>query len=89
MSFKGMNPSEGRDVATEITDAGSRIVDAFDTATASVNGVDWIGEDYENFKGDWNGFISGAVAALQDALANKGNELRGHADEQDTTSNNG
>lgn len=89
MAFKGMNPDEGREVAQAIGDAGQRIMDTIDTVTGVVNGVDWIGSDYDTFQSDWNSFVSGTVSGVVDALNQKRTELEQHAEEQDTTSNNG
>lgn len=89
MAFKGMNPDEGRETATAVKEAGQSILDAIDTVTGIVNGVDWIGPDYESYKEDWNGFVTGAVSGVNDLLVQKGGELETHAEEQDTTSNNG
>lgn len=89
MAFKGMNPEEGREVASAITEAGQQILDVIDGITSTVNSVEWVGPDYDNYQGDWNGFVSGAVTGVVDGLKAKSDELNTHADEQDQTSNNG
>lgn len=87
MAFKGMNPEEGREVATAINEAGSQILDAIDAVTGVVNGVEWIGPDYDTYVDDWNGFVSGPVNSVVEACKAKSDELNQHAEEQDTTSN--
>ncbi|MGP9682670.1 MULTISPECIES: hypothetical protein [unclassified Brachybacterium] len=86
MTFKGMNPDEGRDVATAVNEAGRQILDQVDAVTATVTSVDWIGPDYESFREDWNGFVSGAVNALVEGFQRRSEGLTTHADQQDTTS---
>lgn len=87
MAFKGMNPDEGREVASGITDASSQVLDAINAATTIVNNVEWIGPDYDAFQQDWNGFVNGSVNNLVEGLKVKADEMNRHADEQDTTSN--
>lgn len=87
MAFKGMDPDEGRQVASEIQQTGEKILGFFDQATSIVTSVEWIGPDYDAYAEDWNGFISGALTGLADALTAKGNELQTHAEQQDSTSN--
>lgn len=87
MAFKGMDPEEGRAVATEITRTGEQILEFFDTVTSVVNSVDWIGPDYDAYRDDWNTFISGPINGLIEALNAKGEELNNHAEQQDSTSN--
>ena len=89
MAFKGMNPDEGREVATAINEAGSQIMDAIDAVTGVVNGVEWVGPDYDTYVEDWNGFVSGAVNGVVEACQAKSDERNQHAEEQDTTSNQG
>ena len=43
MAFKGMDPDEGREVASEIQQAGEKILEFFDQATSTVTSVEWIG----------------------------------------------
>lgn len=87
MAFKGMNPDEGREVASGVTDASSRILDVIDRATAAVNGAEWIGPDYEAYQQDWNAFVSGPVNTLIEGFKVKADELNQHAEQQDTASN--
>lgn len=87
MAFKGMDPDEGREVASEIQQAGEKILEFFDQATSTVTSVEWIGPDYDAYVEDWNGFVSGALNGLIEALNAKSNELQTHADQQDSTSN--
>lgn len=89
MAFKGMNPDEGREVATAIKQAGDAILEAMDAVTGVVNGVEWVGPDYDSYQGDWNSFISGAVNSVVEAFDAKSEELNTHAEEQDATSNQG
>lgn len=87
MAFKGMNPDEGREVGSTVIQAGERVVEIVETVTSVVNSVEWVGPDYDAYQEEWNAFLSGPVAGLQDAYKAKGDELTTHADEQDTTSN--
>lgn len=87
MAFKGMNPDQGREVATGINDAAGQILDAIDAVTNVVNSVEWVGPDYDAYRDDWNGFVSGAVNQLVEGMKTKADELNQHAEEQDSTSN--
>lgn len=87
MAFKGMNPDEGREVATEIRTTADAIGEAIEAATGIVNSVDWVGPDYDSYQSDWNAFVSGVVSGLIEAMNAKADELNNHAEEQDTTSN--
>ena len=89
MSFKGMNPDEGREVAQLLNTTGSDMASAIADAGTIVSGVEWLGPDYDAFLDDWNNFQNGAVANLEQVLVGKGDELNKHADEQDETSNQG
>lgn len=89
MAFKGMNPEEGREVAQFIMETGQQMLEHIDAATQLVTSVEWIGPDYDSYEGDWNGFIGGAVSQLIELMEAKSKELNQHAEEQDTTSNNG
>lgn len=89
MAFQGMNPEEGRDVAQVITDAGQQILDLFEGVTSLVNSVEWVGPDYEGYREDWNSFQTGVIGELANLMQEKGTRLGEHAEEQDTTSNQG
>ncbi|MGY5765867.1 WXG100 family type VII secretion target [Brachybacterium sp. DNPG3] len=84
-----MNSDEGREVATALSEGSRTILDTIDGVTGTVNGVEWIGPDYDTFQEDWNAFVTGAVQALVDALDTKSTDLTANADEQDRTSNLG
>lgn len=86
MAFKGMNPDEGRDVATAVNEAGRQILEQVDTVTTTVTSVDWIGPDYDAFREDWKVFCTGAVNALVEEFQRRSDALSTHADQQDTTS---
>lgn len=87
MSFSGMNPDQGREVATAIRKAGTDIQDQIDQLTSQVTGVEWVGPDYDAFVADWNAFVSSDVATATDLFNTKADALDTHADEQDDTSN--
>lgn len=87
MAFKGMNPDQGREVASAINDAGSQILDAINNVTSAVNSVEWIGPDYDSYQDDWNSFVSGPVSNLVDGFQRRSELMNQHAEEQDTTSN--
>ncbi|NMA76062.1 MAG: hypothetical protein GX960_02180 [Actinomycetales bacterium] len=89
MAFKGMNPDEGREVGQAVTDAGQRIMEIIGDMTPVVNGVEWVGPDYDSYREDWNGLISGTLSTLVETLQEKGRLLNQHAEEQDETSNLG
>jgi len=89
MAFKGMNPDEGREVAQGVTEAGQQILETINDITTAVSSVEWVGADYEAYREEWNSFVSGAVATLVNGLEAKGKELTQHAEQQDTTSNQG
>lgn len=89
MAFKGMNPDEGREVAQAVTDAGQQIMELVGDVSTIVNGVEWVGPDYDSYREDWSSFVSGAVDNLVTALQDKGRELNEHAEQQDSTSNQG
>lgn len=87
MAFKGMNPEEGREVATGITEASQQILDAIDQVTNQVNGVHWVGPDYDAYQQDWNGFVSSQLSGLVDAFQAKADEMNSQAEQQEVASN--
>ncbi|WP_228018453.1 WXG100 family type VII secretion target [Brachybacterium epidermidis] len=87
MAFKGMNPDEGRETASLVTEAATVVNDTTDNVTSQVMGVEWVGPDYDAFTEEWNSFLAGPLQALSEAYRNKGDELTKHADQQDETSN--
>ena len=87
MAFKGMNPEEGREVATAIDEASQQILELIETVTGVVNGVEWVGSDYDSYQEEWNSFTGSTVGDLVNGMAEKANALKQHAEEQDTTSN--
>ncbi|ATG51512.1 hypothetical protein CFK38_08200 [Brachybacterium vulturis] len=89
MAFKGMNPEEGREIATAISEAGQKIMEIVGDMTPVVNGVEWVGADYDTYREEWNTFMGGPVANLVNGLQEKGKALETHAEQQDTTSNQG
>lgn len=89
MSFKGMDPDQGREVAQAIKTAGTQTAELFQTVSATVQGVDWVGPDAENFKSDWTSFVSGVVHTVEQLYNTKSQELEKNAEEQDDTSNQG
>ncbi|WP_114855635.1 WXG100 family type VII secretion target [Brachybacterium sp. YJGR34] len=89
MAFKGMNPEQGREVASAIGEAGQQILEVIDQASSLVNSVEWVGPDYDAYREDWNGFVGGPVNSLIEVLQTKSDQLNQHAEEQDSTSNQG
>ena len=89
MAFKGMNPDEGREVATAVSEAGQKIMEIVGDMSSLVNSVEWIGPDYDAYRDDWSSFIGAGLADLVNALEQKGKDLNNHAEQQDTTSNQG
>lgn len=89
MAFKGMNPEEGREVASAIDEAGQQILELMETVTGVVNGVEWVGSDYDTYKEDWNSFSGSTVGDLVNGMAERSKGLTQHAEEQDQTSNQG
>lgn len=87
MAFKGMNPDEGREVAAAVGEAGRQVLDAINSATSTVNAVEWVGPDYDAYREEWNSFVSGAVANLVEGFQRRSDALNTHADQQDSTSN--
>lgn len=87
MAFKGMNPEDGREVASAVGDAGSQVLDAIDSVSSVVTSVEWVGPDYDAYLDEWNSFVSGPVTNLVDAFQRRSDLLNQHAEEQDTTSN--
>lgn len=84
--FEGMNTEEGREVAQEIITAGQEVLDLINGVTSRVNGVEWVGPDYDSFQEDWNQFVNGAVNGLVEAFQAKGKDLDNQAQQQDTGS---
>lgn len=89
MAFKGMNPEEGREVASLVDEAGTVVNDNTDSRTTQIMSAEWVGPDYDDFTADWNAFLSGALQTLSDAYNTKASELNEHAEQQDATSNQG
>lgn len=88
MSFKGMDPEAGRNVAKQIQQAGQKIEHIFQELKTAAHGTDWVGPDADHFKSDFDGFMNGTGKHLSDAFTKKGTELQKQAEEQDQTSNN-
>lgn len=89
MAFQGMNPEEGVEVATAVTESGRTIMEIISEVTNLVGSVEWVGPDYDSFLEEWNTFNGGPVAELVNGLQEKGNRLNDHAEEQTETSNQG
>lgn len=89
MPFTGMNSDDGRTVAEAIKTAGTNLQETFATVTASVNGADWVGDDRESYVADWSSLVANQIDPLVEALTAKSEELRQHAEEQDTASTGG
>jgi hypothetical protein len=53
-----------------------------------VGGVDWIGPDQEVYVEDWNTYANGLVRDLAQVFVTIAGVLQGHAEEQETTSEN-
>ena len=87
MAFKGMNPEEGREVAQAVNDAGQKIMEIVGDMTPVVNGVEWVGPDYESYKEEWSTFIGNVLEPLVSGLQEKGKALEQHASQQEETSN--
>ncbi|PWH05030.1 hypothetical protein DEO23_15485 [Brachybacterium endophyticum] len=87
MSFKGMDPDQGRDTAQAVKDAGDKIRDAFKDLDGTVQGVEWEGPDADKFKEDWSSFTSQSLDSLVEAFQTHGKDLENQADQQDDTSN--
>lgn len=89
MAFKGMNPDEGREVAAAVSETGQRIMEIVGDMSSVVNSVEWKGADAESYREDWGTFLGAGLADLVNGLEQKGKELDQHAEQQDTTSNQG
>lgn len=87
MSFKGMNPDQGREVAAAIKTAGENLQSAIDDVYSIVSSVEWVGPDYDAYVADFSAFVGDDVANLRQAYYDRGNDLENQADEQDDTSN--
>lgn len=89
MAFKGMNPEEGREVASEISDLGSLITELIDAPTTVLGSIEWVGPDYDAFLEEWNSFVSNQINGIVEALTARSESLQQHSEQQDTTSNQG
>ncbi|MDO5662000.1 MAG: hypothetical protein Q4G40_04840 [Brachybacterium sp.] len=86
MAFKGMNPDEGREVASFVRDTGNKINESANAVKGIVDGLEWVGPDADSFKEEFNAFVSQAVASLVDAYSSQSDILNADADEQEQTS---
>ena len=89
MAFKGMNPDEGREIATAVSETGQKIMEIVGDMSTVVNSMEWVGPDYDSYRDDWGTFIGAGLADLVNGLEQKGKELEHHAEQQDATSNQG
>lgn len=87
MAFKGMDPDQGRQVASQIEKAGHEIEQLFTQLTSQVKGVQWEGPDFHHFTAEWDQFINSRVHHVQEEFAKKATDLKHQAEEQDSTSN--
>ena len=86
MNFQGMDTEVGKELASDIKTAASEFVELYDNVTSTVNGVEWQGPDYDQYRDDWQSFISGPLSNLGELLTAMADELQADADEQDDTS---
>ncbi|HIY24685.1 MAG TPA: hypothetical protein H9837_10365 [Candidatus Brachybacterium merdigallinarum] len=84
-----MNPDEGREVASEISELGSLITELIDAPTTVLGGIEWVGPDYDAFLEEWNSFVSNQINGIVEALTARSEALNQHSEQQDTTSNQG
>jgi hypothetical protein len=88
MTFAGMDTEQGHEVATQLKTTGSEIQGVVDDITPGVGGVAWIGPDQEVYVEDWNTYANGLVRDLAQVFVTIAGVLQGHAEEQETTSEN-
>lgn len=84
--FCGADTERLRDVATMIGDCSSRTAARLEDVTAAVLSASWEGADADRFRQEFSGPVSESWRLVVDLLRERAVEIRTHADEQDSAS---
>ena len=84
--FCGADTERLRDVATMIGDWSSRTAARLEDVTAAVLSASWEGADADRFRQEFSGPVSESWRLVVDLLRERAVEIRTHADEQDSAS---
>ena len=87
--FWGAQTDAVRAQGTACAGAAARIEDLLATCDGLIGAVTWIGPDAEAFREHWRGRVRGHLQHAIETLRADGEELHGHAEEQDGASGEG
>lgn len=87
--FWGAQTDAVRAHGTACAGAAARMEDLLATCEGLIEAVTWVGPDAEAFREDWRGRVRERLHHAIEALRADGEELHGHAEEQDGVSDEG
>lgn len=84
--FTGMNIQEVRTLATQLDGAASDIEALMSRLTNQLNSTSWVGNDREQFVGEWQGAHTTALRNVINGIQEAARKARVNADQQETAS---
>lgn len=84
--FTGMNIGEVRTLATQLDGAASDIEGIISRLTNQLNSTAWIGNDREQFVGEWQSAHTTALRNVATGLQDAAQKARVNADQQEQAS---
>ncbi|WP_087483848.1 WXG100 family type VII secretion target [Brachybacterium massiliense] len=85
-AFMGADTEALRTMGTVCARRAELLADLVTHLAATVDGVEWIGEDADRFRADWTGIVRPALQEQEIVLRQRARHLLQHADEQDEAS---
>lgn len=85
-AFMGADTEALRAMGTVCARRAEMLADLVTHLAATVDGVEWIGEDADRFRADWTGIVRPALLEQEIVLRQRARHLLQHADEQDEAS---
>jgi hypothetical protein len=87
MSMEGMNIEAVRTIATGLTQNSQSLRSCISQIDRMVNGIEWQGNDAQQFRSSWSGEHRPLMSQAALRLATSASELRKQADQQEAASN--
>lgn len=82
----GMDPQEVRGLASQLDQAATQIEQIRTQLTSKLSATQWVGNDAQQFRNDWNSTHIPALNRVVEALRAAGQTANRNADAQEQTS---
>lgn len=82
----GMDIEGVRRLAQQMQAKGDEIDSIANTLTGMLEGVEWKGQDAEQFRGEWNGALRNMLNQVVQALRDASQKANNNANQQEQTS---